>query len=100
MNVSGKKMVAITASCFITTLNTRCRVVDHRHDRMSDRLSRLACASAAALEAVGRYVRNIRVWPAEGGQPGRQPSGLPHVIVVLAVVVRRLFLAAGGGHAG
>jgi hypothetical protein len=59
------------------------------------------CASAAgwldvaARDAVDRYVRNIRVGPAEAGSPAVGPRVLPRVIVVLAVVVRRPFLAAG-----
>ena len=48
---------------------------------------------AAARDAVGRHVRNIRVGPAEAGSPP-SAQGI-RAIAVLAVVVWRLFHAAG-----
>ena len=68
---------------------------------MSDRLSRRFAQApagwldATARDAVGRYVRNIRVGACRGGQPGRRARGIRRVIVVLAVVIWQLFLAAG-----
>jgi hypothetical protein len=58
-------------------LRKRCRVAG-RH--------RAPTQLAGCVRDIGRACR--------GGQPGLRPNGFPLVIVVLAVAVRRLFLAA------